>query len=339
LFALTPLTAQIAWTGTGTYTQDFSSFNGSAGTLPAGFFVESAQSPSDPFVSGTVDGTNSTTGFRTFRLTTSPVDPDKRWFGFFEGSALSDSRLFAEIENTSGSPITALRVRYRTSIWRDGNRQNSIRIKYNTSTGGFSSVPDSDVWVAKVNATGNVAYDGNASAYSDQRDVIITLPTPLPNNSTGYLRWQYSTNSGSGSRDGLGITDIQIDAISEGSNLAWTGGTGNWSDTKWVIGGGLWASGRKALFAGTGSTLNVDDDFVVNGIQFNSTGWTLADNGGVLVLAGSVTIGNAGHTATINADIEGADVVKNGAGTLVLGGDADLTGDLKIFAGTVRIVP
>lgn len=338
-FALTaPLTAQIAWTGTGTYTQDFSSFNGTEASLPTGFFAEADESPL-PFVpggaGGTVDGTNSTTGFRTFRLSTSPVDSNKRWFGIFEGSALSDSRLFAEIENTSGSTITALRVRYRTSIWRDGNRENSIRLKYNNSTGGFSSVSDSDVWVAKVNAGGNVAYDGNAPAYSDQRDVVIILPTPLANNATGYLRWQYSTNSGSGSRDGLGITDIQIDAIAEGTPLSWDGGSGDWSDENWA--GDAWVTGRKATFAGTGSTLNVDDDFVVNGIQFNSTGWTLADNGGVLVLAGSVNIPTSGHTATINADLEGVDLVKNGAGTLVLGGNADLTGDLKLFAGTVRI--
>jgi autotransporter-associated beta strand protein len=339
LFAFTPLTAQISWTGSGTYTQDFSAFNGTEGTLPTGFTVESAESP-HPFVpggsGGTVDGTNSTTGFRTFRLPTSSIDPNKRWFGIFEGSALSDSRLFAEIHNTSGATITSLRVRYRAAIWRDGARQNSIRLKYNNSTGGFSSVSDSDVWVPSVNAGGNVAYDGNDSAYSSQRDVVITLPTPLANNATGYLRWQYSTNSGSGSRDGNGITDIQIDAISEGATYPWDGGSGNWTDSNWQSGDD-WISGRKASFSGTGSTVSVNDDFTVNGLAFNSTGWTLADSGGLLTLAGSVTISNVAHTATINADIAGVDLVKNGAGTLVLGGDASLTGDLKVFAGTVRI--
>jgi autotransporter-associated beta strand protein len=338
ILALPPLTAQIAWTGVGTYTQDFSGFNGTEASLPTGFFAEADESPL-PFVpggsGGTVDGTNSTTGFRTFRLTTSPVDPDKRWFGIFEGAALSDSRLFAEIENTSGAPITALRVRYRTSIWRDGNRQNSIRLKYNNSTGGFSSVPDSDVWVPSVNAGGNIAYDGNDSAYSSQRDVIITLPTPLPNNSTGYLRWQYSTNTGSGSRDGLGITDIQIDAISEGIARTWDGGSANWSTTNWD--GGSWIAGRKATFIDPSDTVSVNGNFVVNGIQFSANNVTLSNGGGALALAGSVTIGNASHTATINADIVGADLVKNGLGTLVLGGDADLSGDLKLFAGTVRI--
>lgn len=44
LLAFNPLAAQIAWNGSGTYTQDFSGFNGTSGSLPDGFFAEAEQS-------------------------------------------------------------------------------------------------------------------------------------------------------------------------------------------------------------------------------------------------------------------------------------------------------
>ncbi|RRJ96430.1 hypothetical protein Ga0100231_021420 [Opitutaceae bacterium TAV4] len=338
LLAFNPLAAQIAWNGSGTYTQDFSGFNGTSGSLPDGFFAEAEQS-SPPFVpggaGGTVTGSDGTIGFRTFRDPASTEDLNKRWFGILEGSGLGDSRLFAEIKNTSGNAITALRVKYRAAIWRDGARENSIRLKYNTSTGGFSSVPDSDVWVAPINAGGNIAYDGNLPAYSSQREVVIVLPSPLANNATAYLRWQYSTNSGSGTRDGLGITDIEIEAVPTGGvQLPWDGGNGNWSSANWD--GDNWISGRKAVFSNANNTISVNGNFVVNGIEFGATNVALANGSGNLLFSGTVNIPNSAHTATITATINGADLVKQGAGTLVLGGNANLTGDLKVYEGAVN---
>lgn len=255
---------------------------------------------------------------------------------------MGDSRLFLEIVNNTGADVYRLKVTYKVQIWRDGPRRNSIRLKYNTSTGGFSSLPDLASTPAKVNAGGNVAYDGNDPAYYTEVTAEFNLPAPLANNATAYLRWQYSTESGSGRRDGLGLTDIRVEAVTAGTDKAWSGTTpAPWNLTDTVWGGGAWnnTAGYNAVFNSGSGTLTLAAPITAVNLDFNTGGYTIDGTApNVLTLNGRIDVAT-GLTATINAPIGGNNtLLKTGDGTLRLGGANVFTGTLSIAGGTVRAI-
>lgn len=340
--ALSGTSAYAAYPLAAPYTEDFSTYLGSAGTLPANFIADYV-SPSPYQGAGDGSGATINSGFWAF------TNSGGTGFGILEGDQgtgdLSDSRLFLQIINDTGAPVYRLKVTYKVQIWRDGPRRNSIRLKYNTSTGGFSSLPDLASTPAKVDAGGNVAYDGNDPAYYTDVTAEFNLPAPLADTATAYLRWQYSTESGSGRRDGLGITDIRVEAVAAGTDKTWGGvtPTNTWNLTDTVWGGGAWSNsaGYNAVFNTSSGTdvLTLAAPITAVNLDFNTGGYIIDGTApNVLTLNGRVDVAT-GLTATITAPIGGANtLLKTGDGILQLGGANVFTGTLSIAEGTVRAI-
>ena len=120
------------------------------------------------------------------------------------------------------------------------------------------------------------------------------------------------------------------------------GGSGTWTMTStWHDGASVrpWAPGSRAVFSGSAGTVTLGAPTAVNGgLQFQSSGYTLAGAGLVLGgTAGSIDVATAA-TATITAAISGsAGLAKAGGGTLVLDAVNAFTGTASIRTGTLAL--
>jgi uncharacterized protein YhjY with autotransporter beta-barrel domain len=123
------------------------------------------------------------------------------------------------------------------------------------------------------------------------------------------------------------------------------GGSDDWNtaNSKWQDSGGnnvQWVNDgtSKAIFETGSGTVILEDNIAVDGILFKSDGYTInRTSGRVLQIAGptSITVQDAGETATINAPITGAGSINvNGLGTLVLTGTNTFSGGATITAGS-----
>ncbi|MDH6593315.1 fibronectin-binding autotransporter adhesin [Variovorax sp. TBS-050B] len=136
------------------------------------------------------------------------------------------------------------------------------------------------------------------------------------------------------------------------------GGTGTWSNTEaaWTDAAGsatvpMQPQPGFAVFSGAAGTVTVDNTpgaVQATGMQFASSGYTLAGDALTLVGTGGGAraevrvgdggAGSAGYVATIGNAVAGsAGLVKTGAGTLVLGGTNGYTGGTAVQAGTLSV--
>ncbi len=113
------------------------------------------------------------------------------------------------------------------------------------------------------------------------------------------------------------------------------------------------ANGDNAFFAQADSIVTIADatTVVARSLTFDADGCVIeaGDSSSCLALtnggsggagANTIKVANAGQTATINAKIVGnlgVGVVKTGAGTLVLGGEAAFSGAVDVRQGTLRL--
>jgi fibronectin-binding autotransporter adhesin len=123
------------------------------------------------------------------------------------------------------------------------------------------------------------------------------------------------------------------------------GGDGVWnaSNTNWTDQGGnvndAWG-GQFAIFGGTAGTVTIEGPQMFTGMQFLTTGYELAGASGELVTDTAETNVRVGsdRTATVNARISGSGgLVKQEAGTLVLGGDNSYSGGTQIRGGILFV--
>jgi autotransporter-associated beta strand protein len=126
----------------------------------------------------------------------------------------------------------------------------------------------------------------------------------------------------------------------------WDGGSGTWNNTasNWTTYNGAINSswlGGVAVFQGSSGTVTVSGPVAFQGLQFTSSGYTLAGSGqsDQLVPTGvaDVNVGS-GLTATISAPITGPGGLQTtGAGTLILSGSNTYSGGSAVNAGTIGI--
>jgi len=131
-----------------------------------------------------------------------------------------------------------------------------------------------------------------------------------------------------------------------------SGGTGSWdlSSLLWVPDTGstyqTWNNSDAssvARFAGNPGTVTINDNVSTTGLQFDSDGYVLNNAPGKSLTIFSsftptVTVTNAGQTATINAPIAGTSGFQfGGDGTLVLAGVNTFTGSMVISSGTLQL--
>lgn len=341
-------------------TEDFTTFEGTSTSLPAGIIANGVYKTGDFSGlqwNGFNDGTSDLAGFFSYANpvtgSPSPSNPSHwdtaRSFGFHEESGIKDTRMFLKFKNTTGSDLSRVIMNYTVQQWRKGSRANSISLKYNTVETGFSSVSELVNTPAPVSGTSSpLDLDGTLSANSVEVSQLVQFPTAIANYTgsattgagIGYFRWQYSS-PGSGSRKGLSVTNIDMQKIDAGTDNAWTGA----SNDSWTA-SGKWTSPS----TWTGTTYNAvfntttkspaDLQSSVNAVDLVFTDdFTITSTGGApqITLSGIINVAS-GQTATLSVPLETAyGILKFGAGEAILNANNPSDNDIAIYEGTLTI--
>lgn len=150
--------------------------------------------------------------------------------------------------------------------------------------------------------------------------------------------------------DSRGADWDPVPGVAGVGNSSVEGGTGLWSTgvANWTSNGGLnnsnWINGDAAVFGGTagGTVMIIDGGVSASSVSFDLTGnlttYTLESqtSSDVLLMAGGAITTHA--DARINAVIGGVSgFSKLGSGTLTLGGDSTLIGNLTLVSGTLEL--
>jgi hypothetical protein len=214
---------------TGSYSENFDSI-GATGTAPptgwtVGYIGATNQDgggavTSDPLVVD--DGSNDTVGLSFNYGTTGATDRAIGAMGTTNKNGLPNGDRVAQVEltNNTGAALTAVNVAYTGEQWRNNQGTASpgpekIRLYYSTSpSSGWQSLGSSFEFTAPQNSTTESALDGNQPANRAAIAGQYTLPAPLADGSTFYLRW-LDWNDLNTSDHGLAIDDVSVTAVPE----------------------------------------------------------------------------------------------------------------------------
>ncbi|PZN92551.1 MAG: hypothetical protein DCF31_15990, partial [Alphaproteobacteria bacterium] len=127
-----------------------------------------------------------------------------------------------------------------------------------------------------------------------------------------------------------------------------SGGSGTWdlSNTNWTGAApsalnATWQQNTLGVFTAPGGTVDITDSIQFQGLQFTGDGYVLTASGaGELTTAtSSFLFTDGGVTTTITAPITGAgEIVKQGAGTLTLGGNSSFAGGTQLTNGQITVL-
>jgi autotransporter-associated beta strand protein len=132
--------------------------------------------------------------------------------------------------------------------------------------------------------------------------------------------------------------DTMADGTVDGGSGSWTTTRSNWTDATGAA-NQAWG-GRFAVFQGNAGTVTVDGAIGVTGMQFVTSGYTIAAGTGTLsLLEGQTNFRvDPGVTATIGAPMGGSGgIAKLDTGTLVLSGVNTYAGATTVAGGTLRV--
>lgn len=210
------LHAQISLTTT-PYTQNFNTLakTATASTLPSGWLLlETGTNANATYTAGTGSSTSGDT--YSFGLDAA----DDRAFGTVQSGSLI-STIGAAFTNTTGGPVTSLKISYVGEQWRLGATARPDRLDFQYSTDATSLATGTWTNADQLDFTGPIttgtagALDGTLAANATAISFTIT-GLNIGNGATFYLRW--SDFNATGADDGLGIDDFSIEAISSGSD-------------------------------------------------------------------------------------------------------------------------
>ncbi|HZT59119.1 MAG TPA: hypothetical protein VFA21_10875 [Pyrinomonadaceae bacterium] len=142
-----------------------------------------------------------------------PTTATERAVGFVSsGTATKSANLYAKYTNTTGAPLSALRVSYDVERYRDGSNAQGFRFQlfYSTDGTNWTSAGTSFLTGFAANADNN----GCAVAPCETKSVsnqALGIPT-VANNADIYLAWNYSVTSGTTTTNAqaLGIDNISV---------------------------------------------------------------------------------------------------------------------------------
>ncbi len=198
------------------YTQDFNGLlstsgvaNGTAATLPAGWYFIETGSSADSFYSTSPGSAN---GGDTYSY--GPSGNADRALGTLQGSNLV-STIGASVTNNTGAAITRLQIAYVGEQWRAGRTDGTIdRLDFqyridatSLTTGTWTNLGALDFLTPNPSASQTGALDGNATGNRTALSGAIT-GLNIPDGATVWIRWS-DFNVG-GMDDGLAVDDFSI---------------------------------------------------------------------------------------------------------------------------------
>ncbi|WP_161492382.1 autotransporter outer membrane beta-barrel domain-containing protein [Brucella pituitosa] len=163
--------------------------------------------------------------------------------------------------------------------------------------------------------------------------LVVSLSSILAANSAFSASLYWDPNGATTGRGGAGIWNLTSPFWSATAD-GLTGPYSAWNN----------AAHDNAIFGGTAGTVTLANPITIGGLQFSSNGYVLSGNQLTLgdaytvLSVGEGTPADAAMTATISAVIAGdGQLVKSGAGILVLNATNTYTGGTLINGGTLRI--
>lgn len=216
VFFVNALHAQVSLTAT-PYTQNFNTLakTGTASTLPAGWFLlETGTNANATYTAGT--GSSNSGDTYSFGLDAA----DDRALGTVQSGSLISS-IGVAFTNTTGGPITSLKISYVGEQWRLGATARPDRLDFQYSTDATSLATGTWTNADQLDFTGPItagtagALDGTLAANATAINFTLT-GLNIGNGITFYLRW--TDFNATNADDGLGIDDFSIEAISAGAD-------------------------------------------------------------------------------------------------------------------------
>ena len=207
------------------YVQDFNGIgSGATASLPADFRVDrpssvrtvgsyAAAAAVTTAAGGTSLSSTAANGIYNFGATADATD---RAIGFLSsGTATQSGNLYAQLVNSTGSPLSALQVSYNVEKYRGGSNAAGFRIQLFYSTDGVAWTSGGAAFLTAFAAdAGNTGFNPAPGA-----SVPVTAPlsVPIPTGASFYLAWNYSVMSGSTTTNAqaLAIDDITISGVTD----------------------------------------------------------------------------------------------------------------------------
>jgi len=184
----------------------------------------------DDYARGAVNAAQTTGGFYAYtgapNSVTNPalmIQPS--------GSDFAPGTLTLRIQNNGTLTITQLDVSYNIYVRNDEDRSSSFNFSYSSDNASYTDVN-------ALNYTSTQAKDVTPTWVlvpgSPSRSTSITGINVAPG-AYFYIRWSSNDVSGSGSRDELGLDDINLTATYDTPIFTWTGTTNcTWVENNWT---------------------------------------------------------------------------------------------------------
>lgn len=151
----------------------------------------------------------------------------ERAVGFLGSGSVNGGNLYAKYTNTTGAPLTALRISYDVEKYRNGTNTAGFRFQLFYSTTGASGS-----WTSAganfltafagtdANNNGFTTAPGATVSVSNQ---LLSLPTAIANNSDIYLAWNYGVTTGTTDTNAQGLAIDNISVTPIGGSVGATG--------------------------------------------------------------------------------------------------------------------
>lgn len=126
------------------------------------------------------------------------------------GGDMTPGAIGLQVSNTTGGDVTEWTINYDLWVRNDQQRSTSIELSYSTDDSNYTLIP-----------AGNfITPETSDSAGWNSNPFEATISVTISDGASLYFRWSLADESGSGSRDEIGIDDVTI-------NTDGSGGGGN----------------------------------------------------------------------------------------------------------------
>lgn len=249
------------------YSQDFSTFNGSQTTYPAGIQGWTISgSTSTSFPTAAPNGNQNLSAGTNASTSAAVYDMNGKIGILCTGSAL---RAIAVSISTTGKSNISVSYTAATQRQEVGARIGAIGLQYRIGTSGtFTNVASSEY----QNPGGSNNTSGTTSLSA--QNISVSLPTACENEAVVQLRWVYREVSGSGNRpsfsvDNISITGVLPSSVNNPTNFAAAANEHDQIDLSWTLNANdddvLLAWSANGTFGAPSGTYNIGDPITGGG--------------------------------------------------------------------------